>query len=70
MDPDIAGKTVGENNTQLFSWHWPADNESILPILTLIVDMNILSIVNTAIAGLLDPSGKIRELWGCVEEPN
>jgi len=32
VDADIAGKRVGENNTQLFSWHWPGDDESILPI--------------------------------------
>ena len=70
VDPDIAGKRVGENNTQLFSWHWPGDDESILPIVTSIVDMSILSIVNAAIAGLPDPSRKIRELWGCLEEPN
>ena len=70
VDPDIAGKRVGENNTQLFSWHWPGDDESILPIVTSIVDMTILSIVNAAIAGLPDPSRKIRELWGCLEEPN
>jgi hypothetical protein len=70
VDPDIAGKRVGENNTQLFSWHWPGDDESILPIVTSIVDTTILSIVNAAIAGLPDPSRKIRELWGCLEEPN
>jgi len=70
VDPDIAGKRVGENNTQLFSWHWPGDNESILPIVTSIVDTTILSIVNAAIADLPDPSRKIRDLWGCLEEPN
>jgi len=70
VDPDIAGKRVGENNTQLFSWHWPGDDESILPIVTSIVDTTILSIVNAAITDLLDPSRKIRELWGCLEEPN
>jgi len=70
VDPDIAGKRVGENNTQLFSWHWPGDDESILPIVTSIVDTTILSIVNAAITGLPDPSRKIRELWGCLEEPN
>jgi len=69
-DPDIGGKRVGENNTQLFSWHWPGDDESILPILTSIVDTTILSIVNAAIAGLPDPSRKIREVWGYLEEPN
>jgi len=70
VDPDIAGKRVGENNTQLFSWHWPGDDKSILPIVTSIVDTTILSIVNAAIAGLPDPSQKIWELWGCLEEPN
>jgi len=70
VDPDIAGKRVGENNTQLFSWHRPGEDESILPIVTSIVDTTILSIVNAAIAGLPDPSRKIPELWGCLEEPN
>jgi hypothetical protein len=70
VDPDIPGKRVVENKTQLFSWHWPGDDESILPIVTSIVDTTILSIVNAAIAGLPDPSLKIRQLWGCLEEPN
>jgi len=70
VDPDIAGKRVGETNTQLFSWHWPGDDGSILPIVPSIVDTTILSMVNAAIAGLPDPSLKIRELWGCREEPN
>ena len=70
MDPDIAGKRVRENNPQLFSWHWPGDDGSILPIITSIVDTNILSIVNAAIPSLPDPRPKIRELWGCLEEPN
>jgi hypothetical protein len=61
---------VGENNTPLFSWHLPGDDESILPIVTSIVDTTILFIVNTAIAGLPDPSWKIPELWGFLEEPN
>jgi hypothetical protein len=61
---------VGENNTQLFSWHWPGNDESILVIVTSILDTTILPIVHTAIAGLPDPSQKIRELWGCLEEPN
>jgi len=59
VDPDIAGKRVGENNTQLFSWHWPADDEWILPIVTSIVDTTILSIMNAANAGLPDPIRKI-----------
>jgi len=70
VDPDIAGKRVGENNTQLFSWHWPGDDESKLPIVASIVDTTILSIVDAAIAGLPDPSRKIRQLWGYLEEPN
>jgi hypothetical protein len=70
VDPDIAGLRVGENNTQLLSWYWPGDNESILPIVTSVVDTTILSIVNAAITSLPDPSRKIRELWGCLEEPN
>jgi hypothetical protein len=45
VDPDIAGKRVGENNTQRLSWHWPGDDESILLIVTSIVDTTILSIV-------------------------
>jgi len=68
VDPDIAGNRVGENNTQLFSWHWPGDDESILLIVTSIVDRIILSMVNAAITGLPDTSRKIRELWGCLEE--
>jgi len=59
VDPDIAGKRVGETNIQLFSWHWPGDDESILPIVSSIIDTTIVLIVNVAIAGLLDPSRKI-----------
>jgi len=70
VDPDIAGKRVVENNTQLFSWHWAGDDESIRPIVTSIVDATILSIMNAAIAGLPDTSQKIRELWGCLEVPD
>jgi len=70
VDPDIAGKRVGEYNTQLFSWHWPGDDESILLIVTSIVDTTILSIVNAGIAGLPEPSQKIRDLWGFLEKPN
>ena len=61
---------MGENNTQLFSWHWPRDDESIHPIVTSIDNTTILSIVNAAIASLPDPSRKIKELWGCQEEPD
>jgi hypothetical protein len=70
VDPVIAGKRVGENNTLLFSWHWPRDVESIHPIVTPIVDMIILSKVNAAITSLPDPIRKLRELWGCLEECN
>jgi hypothetical protein len=34
------------------------------------LDATILLIVSVAIAGLADPSRKIRELRGCLEEPN
>jgi len=70
VDPDTTGKRVCENNTQQFLGHWPGDDESILPIVTSMVDTTILSIVNAAIAGLPDLSLKIRELWGCLEQPN
>jgi len=70
VDPDLAGKTVCENITQLFSWHWPGDDESILPIVTSIVDTTDLSIVNAVIASQPDCSLKIRQLWGCQGEPN
>jgi hypothetical protein len=59
VHPDLAGKRVGEINTQLFSWYGPGDDESIFPIVTSIVDTTILSIVNAAISGLPDPSRKI-----------
>jgi len=70
VDPDIAGNRVGEINTQPFSCHWPADDESILLIVTSVVDTTILSITNAAITGLPDPSRKIWERWGCRVEPN
>ena len=70
MDPDIAGKKVGESNTQLFSWHCPGDDKLIFPILTSIIDKTILLYMNGAIAGLPDPSQKIQVLWVCREEPN
>ena len=64
VDPDIAGQRVGENNTQLISWHWPGDDESLLPVVTSIVDTTIFSIVNAAITGLPDPSLKISRALG------
>jgi len=57
--PDIAGKRVGENNTQLISWHWHGDDESILLIVSFIVDMTILPTANALTAGLPDPNTKI-----------
>jgi len=69
VDPDIAGKRVSENNTRPFSWHWPGDDESILPRVTSIISTTILSIMNAAIAGLPDPSRRLRELLNCLEEP-
>jgi len=70
VDPDIAGKRVCEDNTQLIWWHWPGDDESILPKVTSIIDTTILFIVNAAIGGLPDSSKNIRELWGTREEHN
>jgi hypothetical protein len=70
VDPDIAGMRVGKNNIQLFSCHWPGDNESRMPIVTSIVDTTILLIMNVAIAHLPDRSRKIRQLWGCLEQRN
>jgi len=69
VDSDIAGKRLGENITQRFSWHWPGDDESILPIVTSIVDATMSLVLNAAIASLPDPSRKIRELSGSLEEP-
>jgi len=59
VDSVIAGKRVGENNIQLFSWHLPGDDEGIFPIVTSIIDTTILSILNTAIFCLADLSQKI-----------
>ena len=67
---NIAGKRVGEYSTRLFSSHRPGDDESILPIVTSIVDMTIVSIMNTAIPGLPHPSQKTRGVWGSQEEPD
>jgi len=68
VNPDIAGKRVGEYNTQQISWHWPGDDEWILEIVTSIIDKTILSILNAAIAGQPDPRRILWELWGCREE--
>jgi len=70
VDPDITGKRVGENDTQLFSRHWPADDASILPNVTLIVNPNIVSIVNATIGSLPDPRYNLWGVWSCQEESN
>jgi len=62
VDPDLAGKSVGETNTPLFSWDWPGNDESRLPIVTLIFELTILSIVSAAISGVPDPSQIFCEL--------
>jgi hypothetical protein len=62
VDLDIAGRRVGEHHSQLLSWHWPGDDESILPILTSIVDSTILATVNAAITSLPDASPKFEIL--------
>jgi len=70
VDPEIAGKRVGEHNTRLLSWQWPGDDESILPTVTSIVDTTMGSIVNPAIVCLPDPSQKFRKFWGSREKSN
>jgi len=59
VDRDTAGKRVGEHNTQLFSWLWPGNDESILAIVTSTIDTTMLSIVNAVMAGLPHTSRKI-----------
>ena len=70
MDPDVAGKRVGENIAQHFSWHWPGDEKSMIRILISIVNTTILSIANAAFACLPDHSWIIRNLWGCWDDRN
>ena len=70
VDPDVAGKSMGENNTQSVSCHWPGDDDSIVQIVTSMVDMTIWSIMNAAIASLPYLGRKIRQLWDCLEERN
>jgi len=69
VDLNTAGKRVGKNNISLFSWQWAGDDELVLLIVTLIVDMTILSISSTIIANLPDAGRIIHELWGCLEDP-
>jgi hypothetical protein len=70
VHPNIAWKQVGEISTQLLSWNWPGDDESILPIVTSVIPTTILLISNAAIPGLPDSSWKIKELWGRQDECN
>jgi hypothetical protein len=62
VDPDVPGKHMSENSTQLFSWYWPGDDQSIHQIVTSIIDATILSITNTVIAGLPESSLIIQKL--------
>jgi hypothetical protein len=69
VDSDIAGKRVGKCNPLQFSCHWPGDDKSILLIVTSLVNTTIVSILNTTISGLPDPSQTILELWGYWLDP-
>lgn len=69
VDPYIAGKRLGEINSQLFSWHCLGDDESILLIVTSIIDATILSIMNESIAGLPHFRWTIQENPQCRKVP-
>jgi len=62
VDPNITGKTVGEKHAQLLSQCRPGDNEMKLSIVISIVDVNVVSLTNVAMADQADPSQKIRVL--------
>jgi len=70
VDPNVAGKRVHEHNIQLFSSHWPGDDESILLIVTSNVNITNMSNVNAAITGLPDLRRTIWELWARREKRN
>jgi len=70
VDPDIAGERVVVNNSDLFSWHWRGDDESILRIVTSVVDTMIVSIVDAPIPSKPDCRQSFREWWGCRAGPN
>lgn len=59
VEPDIAAKRVGENNAQLFLWHWAGDDESIHPIVTSFVERTVLSMLTASISSLPDPGQNI-----------
>jgi len=63
VDPNIAGMRVGENNTHLFSWHWPGDDESIRSIGTSIVDTTISQSWMMQLPVCQTPAGKAESVW-------
>jgi hypothetical protein len=70
VDPNIAERWVGENNTQLLSRLQTADDESQLLIVTSIIDTTIVAIMHVEIGSVQDRSRNIRQLSGCLEESN
>jgi len=70
VDPNIPRMSVGETNMHLFWYHGSVDDDSILLIMTSILNITIHSIKNNVIAGLSDPSRIIEELCGCRKKPN
>jgi hypothetical protein len=62
VNPNIGGQRVGENHIELLSGNWPGDDESMLPIVTSIVNTTINSIVNVAIASLAHLCETIRQI--------
>jgi hypothetical protein len=70
LHPAIAGNKVGENNTQLLSCQWPADDDSIQSLVTSTVNMTTLANVIGVIAGLPDTSWNFQELWSCQKNSN
>lgn len=59
---------VGDNNTQQWSWDWLRGDETMLLIVTSIMDTTILLIIYSAISSFPEPSRSIREHWGCREQ--
>jgi hypothetical protein len=68
VDPDIAGRMVGENYSLILSCHWPGVHESRLPTVSLIINTIIVSIRIGAIGDLADSSRRIQWLWRCCNE--
>lgn len=65
VDPNIAGMSMGENYTQLYCWHWSGNDGSILPLVIVMFDTTIRSIVISSITSLPNLSWQIRVHWGC-----